>query len=74
VQVEQDRIEVLRLKDGRLAVRRYQLGLLREATYLAQSELLAWLAAWPGLSVLLHRSAAPLAAQLRAAGRMVWGG
>jgi hypothetical protein len=59
---------------GSLAVRRYQLGLLREATYLAPAELPGWLAAWPGLSVLLHRSAGSLAAQLRAAGRMVWGG
>jgi hypothetical protein len=35
------------------------LGLLREATHLVPAELPAWLAAWPGLSVLLHRSAAP---------------
>jgi hypothetical protein len=72
--VEQDRIEVLRLEDGRLAVRRYQLGLLREAAYLAPAELPAWLATRPGLAALPHRSAGSLAAQLRAAGRMVWGG
>jgi hypothetical protein len=72
--VEQDRVEVLRMEDGRLAVRREQLGLLREATYLAPAELPVWLAGWPGLLVLLHRSAGSLAGPLRAAGRMVWGG
>jgi hypothetical protein len=72
--VEPDRIEILRLEDGRLALRRYHLGLLQEATYMAEADLADHLAAWPGLPVLLHRSAAPLAEALRAAGRDVRGG
>jgi hypothetical protein len=69
--MEPDRIEVLRLEDGRLALRRYQLGLLREAVYVAEADLAARLQAWPGLPIVLHRSAASLAEPLRAAGRDV---
>jgi hypothetical protein len=72
--MDPDRIEILRLEDGRLALRRYQLGLLQEAIYVAEADLADQLAAWPGLPVLLHRSAAPLAETLRAAGREVRGG
>jgi hypothetical protein len=56
---------------GRLAVRRYQLGLLREAVYVAEADVLPILQPWPGLPVYLHRSAAYLAEPLRAAGRVV---
>lgn len=72
--MEPDRIEVLRLEDGRLAVRRYQLGLLREATYVSEEHLAGWLQAWPSLPVVLHRSAAAVAERLRAAGFAVRGG
>jgi hypothetical protein len=69
--MEPDRIEVLRLEDGRLALRRYQLGLLHEAVYVAEADLAAQLQAWPGLPVLLHWSAAQLVEALRATGRVV---
>jgi hypothetical protein len=72
--MEPDRIELLRLEDGRLALRRYQLGLLREAVYVAEADLVAQLAAWPGLPVVVHRSAAHLAELLRATGFVVRGG
>jgi hypothetical protein len=71
--MEPDRIELLRLEDGRLALRRYQLGLLREAVYVAEADLVTQLAAWPGLPV-VHRSAAHLAELLRATGFVVRGG
>lgn len=69
--MEPDRIEILRLEDGRLALRRYQHGLLHEAVYVAEADLAGQLQAWPGLPVVLHRSAAHLAEALRAAGRVV---
>ena len=71
--MQPDRIEVLRLDNGRISVRHYHLGLLREAVYVAEANLAAQLQAWPGLPVYLHRSAAQLAEPLRAAGRDVRG-
>jgi hypothetical protein len=71
-ELEPNRIEILRLPNGLLALSCYQNGEMQLVSPLTEADLASQLANnWPDLPVYLHSGAAPLAVELRAAGRKV---